>query len=111
MALRNRSSGTAKEVAEIKQLLSDLGHRFRALAEAAASDASAAGTAVPDKLSECLSEFAGQMQEIAEGIESEAVRLGASARAKVEEEVGLHPFTSLAIAVGVGFCLGLLSRR
>ena len=108
-------SATAREVAEIEQLLRQLEGRLARLGASAASDMREAGSAIPGMVSDAVSALTEHLRErfgeSARHAGEEASRVGTRAWRKVEGEIGHRPLATLAVAAGLGLLVGLLGRR
>jgi ElaB/YqjD/DUF883 family membrane-anchored ribosome-binding protein len=109
--MRAGNTATAREIAEIGRLLRDLQERVTHLGPAAKADMSEGSRVLPEMISEALAELAGGIRENARHFGSGAARVGSDALGRVEEEVGHRPFATIAVALGIGFLLGMLNRR
>jgi ElaB/YqjD/DUF883 family membrane-anchored ribosome-binding protein len=112
---RNSRSATAREIGEIGDLLSQLEGRLKRLGSSAASDAREAGSAIPEMISDALSDLTERLRSVVRDrghdVGAQAARFGSDAWHKVEEEVSHRPLATLAVVAGVGFLVGVLGRR
>ena len=113
--VRGSRSATAREVAEIEQLLHQLERRLARLGASAASDMREAGSAIPglvgDALSALIERFGDTFGESAREVGQEVARVGSRAWRKVEGEVHHRPLATLAVAATLGLLVGMLGRR
>lgn len=121
---RRSSSATAREIAEIGQLLRQLEGRLGHLGASATAQAREAGSAIPAMISDALSDlterfrdsdlaerFRDTVRDRARNVGDQAARAGSSAWHKIEDEIGHRPLATLALAAGIGFLVGVLGRR
>lgn len=112
---RNSRSATARDVAEIERLLSQLEVRLKHLGASATSDAREAGSAIPEMISKALSDLTERLRDAvhdgAHDVGEKAARVGADAWHKIEDEVSHRPLATLAVAAGIGFMVGMIGRR
>ena len=112
-SLRKSAYAASFDVGEIASLLHDLEERLAQLAGLISANARAARNALPDRLSEALSDVSERMLSNARlnTISREATRMGTGMWRRVEDEVVERPFVALAVAAGIGFLIGALNRR
>ena len=104
-------SAASLDIGEIGRLLHDLSGPLAHLASIVSANARAASAAVPERLSETLSEFGTSLRGSARDVGEEAGRVSRKALHRVEDEIVHRPFLALAIAAGIGFLIGALNRR
>lgn len=115
MTTRAAKATAAEEIAAIEELMSDLEKRLRRLSAVARNEASGASSEVGDFVSETLERIMSRVRDSAAGVTQtvadEASRVGTDAFKKLADEVEHRPLMMLAIAGGIGFLIGLASRR
>src|ERR1700745_2631835 len=115
MTSRAAKSAAAEEIAAIEDLMSDLEKRLRRLSGAARNEASGASDEVGDFVSEALERIKKRVREsavgVTESVAAEASRLGNDAFKRVTAECDHRPLVMLALAAGIGFLVGLATRR
>ncbi len=115
MTTRAAKSAAAEEIAAIEDLMSDLEKRLRRLSGTARSEASGASSDVRDFVGETLERIMSRVRESASDVTTsvadEATRIGGDAFKKLTDEIEHHPLMMLAVAAGVGYLVGLASRR
>jgi len=115
MTTRTAKSANTEEIAAIEGLLSDLEKRLHRLSGATKREVSGASGDVSDFVSEALSGIMGRMRDSAtnmgEAIGDQATRLGGEAIKTVADEIEQRPLIMLAVAAGVGYLVGIASRR
>jgi ElaB/YqjD/DUF883 family membrane-anchored ribosome-binding protein len=109
--LRKTAYAPSLDAGEIGRLLYDL---ERAIAQLAANAREASG-AVPDRISETLSDLShrvgASIRHNARSVSEEATRMGTGAWQRIEHEMIHRPLLVIAIAAGIGFVIGALNRR
>jgi ElaB/YqjD/DUF883 family membrane-anchored ribosome-binding protein len=121
---RNSWSATSREIGEIGELLRQLEGRLQRLGGSAVADARGAGSAIPEMISETLSDLTERLRAVvhdrAHDVGTQAARAGSDAWRKVvgsdtwhkvEDEVSHRPLATLAVVAGIGFLVGVLGRR
>jgi ElaB/YqjD/DUF883 family membrane-anchored ribosome-binding protein len=110
--LRSRSASAAlPDIDEMSRILRDLSGPMAQLAAFVSASAREARYAVPERISETLSELGTSVGHRARDMGEEASRVGRTALHRVEDEVSHRPLMALAIAAGVGFLIGAMNRR
>jgi len=109
--LYKQGAAASFDIGEVGRLLNDLAGPLARLAALVSANARAASNAVPDRLSEALSDIGVSFRDSALNMGGEATRLSRTTLRRVEDEVSHRPFVALAIAVGIGFLIGALNRR
>jgi len=116
--LRRSASTASLDLSELGRLLQDLEQRMSQVAAYASANARQAGSTVPDRLADALSDVSDRIRQSLPGLRQnaryvgeEATRLGNTAWHRVEDEVVHRPFVALAIAAAIGFMIGALNRR
>jgi hypothetical protein len=106
---------TAEDLLAIEQLVGDLEKRLHRLNKAVKRETTGATDDVSEFVDEVLGEASERLREgirsLAHSVSAEAVRAGADALNRVAREVDHRPLALLVAAVGVGFLLGLATRR
>jgi ElaB/YqjD/DUF883 family membrane-anchored ribosome-binding protein len=72
------------------------------------------GSAIPDRLSDTLADISDRLRVMMRDhrhVGEEAVRMSRGALNRIEREVVERPLAALAVAAGIGFLIGALSRR
>jgi ElaB/YqjD/DUF883 family membrane-anchored ribosome-binding protein len=109
------SKSTAEDLLEIEGLVSDLEKRLQRLNGAVKREASGASDDVSEFVHEALGDVSERLREsvrsMAQSVSEEAVRAGADTLNRIAREVDHRPFALLAAAAGIGFLLGLATRR
>jgi ElaB/YqjD/DUF883 family membrane-anchored ribosome-binding protein len=115
MARNSSRFATAREFAEVEQLLRQLEGRLARLGRSAASDMREAGSAIPGLVGDALSALTERLRDrfgdSAREAGDEAVRAGRRAWRAVEHEAGHRPLATLAVAAGLGLLVGILGHR
>ncbi len=109
------SKPTADELLAIEELVADLEKRLRRVNEAVKREASGATTDVSDFVNDTFNDVSERLRDsvrtLAHSVGEEAVRAGADTLNRIAREVDHRPFALLAAAAGIGFLLGLATRR
>jgi len=112
--LRNGRSTASIDIAAIERLMSELQTRLDRLSGTAARTSSgvadAAGRA-EEAISVALSDLADKFGKRARETGDEAVKLGTTVARRIGAEMEYRPVATLAVAVGIGFLLGVIGRR
>jgi len=115
MTTRAAKSAAAEEIAAIEDLMADLEKRLRRLSGTARREASGASGEVGDFVSEALDRIMNRVKDSASGVTQtvadEATRFGTDAFKKLTDEVENRPLVMLGVAAGIGFLVGMASRR
>ena len=115
MTTRAAKSAAAEEIAAIEDLMADLEKRLRRLSGSARREASGASGEVGDFVSEALDRIMNRVKDSASGVTQtvadEATRFGTDAFKKLTDEVENRPLVMLGVAAGIGFLVGMASRR
>jgi ElaB/YqjD/DUF883 family membrane-anchored ribosome-binding protein len=115
MARNSRNTHYAREIGEIGELLHQLEGRLTRLGGSAVADAREAGSALPEMISETLSDLTERVRAIVgdrkHGLRAQAARAGSDAWHRVEDEVSHRPLATLALVAGIGFLVGVIGRR
>ena len=115
MTTRTAKSAAAEEIAAIEDLMADLEKRLRRLSGSARREASGASGEVGDFVSEALDRIMNRVKDSASGVTQtvadEATRFGTDAFKKLTDEVENRPLVMLGVAAGIGFLVGMASRR
>ena len=108
-------SATAREIAEIEQLLRQLEGRLARLGVSAAADIREAGSAIPGLVSDAFGALTEHLRDrfgdSARHAGEEAARAGSRAWHRVEGEISHRPLATLAVVAGLGLLVGMLGRR
>jgi len=112
----SRSAKSATEdLVSIEELVSDLEKRLHRLNNAVKREATGASGDVSEFVSDTLNDVSDRVREsmrtLAQSVSEEAVRAGADTLNRIAREVDHRPFALLAAAAGIGFLLGLATRR
>jgi ElaB/YqjD/DUF883 family membrane-anchored ribosome-binding protein len=114
-SLRKTGYATSLDVGEIARLLHDVEGRLAQLGAFVSANAREASSAVPDRISEALSDVSERIRTTvrhnARSVGEEATRMGTGVWHKVGNEVVDRPLLALAVAAGIGFLIGALNRR
>lgn len=119
---RRHARSNSDDIAVVEELMHDLETRLRRLNTKAKSEASGASNEIGDFVSDALATLSTRLrnstQNAAHTITDEATQVGAdaievgtNAMKKVWDEMEHRPLTTLAVAAGVGYLLGLAGRR
>jgi ElaB/YqjD/DUF883 family membrane-anchored ribosome-binding protein len=108
---RSVSRGASPDTDEIGHILRDLSGPLAQLAAYVAASARDARYAVPERISETLSELGTSVGHGARNVGDQAARAGRTALHRVEDEITHRPLMALAIAAGIGFLIGAMKRR
>jgi ElaB/YqjD/DUF883 family membrane-anchored ribosome-binding protein len=115
MTTRTAKSTNTEEIAAIEDLLSDLEKRLQRLSGATKREVSGASSDVSDFVSEALSGIMDRMRDkttnVGQAIGDQATRIGSEAIKTVVDEIEQRPLIMLAVAAGVGYLVGVASRR
>jgi ElaB/YqjD/DUF883 family membrane-anchored ribosome-binding protein len=115
MATRSAKSITSDEIAAIEDLMGDLEKRLRRLSDTARRETSGASGDIRDFVSDALANIMKRVREsavdVGESVAEEATRYGTDAFKKLTTEVEQRPLIMLGVAAGVGYLVGLASRR
>jgi ElaB/YqjD/DUF883 family membrane-anchored ribosome-binding protein len=106
-----RASATSFDAEELFRLLNELAGPLARVAALVSSNARAAGSAVPERLSETWGDLSTSVRDNARFVGAEASRTGRHVWHRVEDEVAHRPLVALAIAAGIGFLIGALNSR
>ncbi len=106
---------TAEDLLAIEELVADLERRLHRINVAVKREASGAAGDVSELVDDTLGDFSERLREgvrsLAQSVSEEAVRTGADTLNRIAKEVDHRPFALLAAAAGIGFLLGLATRR
>ena len=115
MATRSAKAVTSDEIAAIEDLISDLEKRLRHLSDTGRRETSGAAGDIRDFVSDALANIMKRVREsavdVGESVAEEATRYGTDAFKKLTTEVEQRPLIMLGVAAGVGYLLGLASKR
>jgi ElaB/YqjD/DUF883 family membrane-anchored ribosome-binding protein len=120
LAVRSGVSGDVRAMqAEIRNLAGDLQDRLARLNGISRNGASHASESVQDFIADTLdqltskavTQFAEPVQERMSELTSEATRMSNKAIRRVSREIDRRPLLTLAIAAGVGYIAGMMTRR
>jgi ElaB/YqjD/DUF883 family membrane-anchored ribosome-binding protein len=115
MARKNARSSAA-DVSAIEELMQGLEARLSRLNTKGKSDAAGASHEISEFVTDAIARFterlgAHSINGEANQAGAEALDIGTSAVKKVWAELEQRPLTTLAVAAGVGYLLGLVGRR
>lgn len=103
------------ETAAIQGLLSDLQTRLRRLNGNLRQEVAGASGEAGDYLNDLIGRLSDQVRVVAgetgHSVGHRAAKLSTEARKRIEEGVEHRPMMALAFAAGIGFLLGMASRR
>lgn len=115
MVTRAAKSVAADEIAAIEELMADLEKRLRRLSGSARREATGASGDVSDFVSDALSGIMKRVRDsaadVGQSVADEASKVGVDAFKKLTDEVENRPLIMLGVAAGIGFLIGLASRR
>jgi len=115
MVTRAAKSVAADEIAAIEDLMADLEKRLRRLSGSARREATGASGDVSDFVSDALSGIMKRVRDsaadVGQSVADEASKVGVDAFKKLTDEVENRPLIMLGVAAGIGFLIGLASRR
>lgn len=115
MVTRAAKSVAADEIAAIEDLMADLEKRLRRLSGSARKEATGASGDVSDFVSDALSGIMKRVRDsaadVGQSVADEASKVGVDAFKKLTDEVENRPLIMLGVAAGIGFLIGLASRR
>jgi ElaB/YqjD/DUF883 family membrane-anchored ribosome-binding protein len=111
---RTRTRKAAQDLA-YDELIRDVETRLRRIYETAGSEGAAASREVNDFISGATAMLADRLRERAEGFArnaaDQASRASQDAASRLTDEIDRHPIAALGLALGIGFLLGMASRR
>jgi ElaB/YqjD/DUF883 family membrane-anchored ribosome-binding protein len=106
------------EVGEIERRLRSLERNLEKIGARASTNARDATEGLGDAAASALFGWADRLRRSASSLGDQsmtvgkgAAKLGGSTLSRVSEETGQHPFFALAVAVGVGVLIGMVSRN
>ncbi len=119
---RRHARSNSDDIAVVEELMHDLETRLRRLNIKAKNEASGASNEISEFVTDALANLTTRLrngtQNAAHTITDEATQVGAdaievgtNAMKKVWNEMEHRPLTTLAVAAGVGYLLGLAGRR
>jgi ElaB/YqjD/DUF883 family membrane-anchored ribosome-binding protein len=120
LAVRSGASGDVRAMqAEIRNLAGDLQDRLARLNGMSRNGASHASERVQDFISDTLDQLTSKavthlaepVQERMSELTDEATRMSNKAIRRVSREIDRRPLLTLAIAAGVGYLAGMMTRR
>jgi ElaB/YqjD/DUF883 family membrane-anchored ribosome-binding protein len=115
MAIRSATKSVSDEVTTIEELMGDLEKRLKRLSEQARGKTYGESEKVSDLVSEVLDRLRSKMRETTTGltqtIAEEATKVSSDAIKKLSDEAEHRPLLMLSVAAGIGFLVGLASRR
>jgi ElaB/YqjD/DUF883 family membrane-anchored ribosome-binding protein len=104
-----------EEIVAIEELMGDLEKRLQRLNSAVKREATGATGDVSDFIDEALGGVTERLREtartLAHSMTDEAARVGADTLKRIGQEIDNRPFALLGLAAGIGFLLGMASRR
>jgi ElaB/YqjD/DUF883 family membrane-anchored ribosome-binding protein len=115
------NNAASEEIAAIEALMGDLEKRLRKLNSKAVQQASELSSEAGDLVRESLSDLAERLQAGAQSLSgtvsdeagrlgNEALEFGTEVLQKIEDEIEERPLVTLAIAAGIGFLIGMVTR-
>lgn len=119
---RKNTRSQSDDIAAVEELMQDLEVRLRRLNTKAKSEATGASSEISEFVTDALTDIAARLRNgtknVAHSITDEATQVGtdamevgANAMKKVWDEIEHRPLTTLAVAAGIGYLLGLAGRR
>jgi ElaB/YqjD/DUF883 family membrane-anchored ribosome-binding protein len=112
------SRAISAEVGEIERRLRSLEKSLEKIGTRASSNAKGAVESLSDDVASGLSGWADRFRQAASSLGDQsatlgkdAAKIGGSALNRVSAEAEQHPFAALAVALGVGVLIGLVSRN
>lgn len=116
--MEQTATTVAQEILGIEGLVGDLDKRLRRLVARAEADreqladgSSEAKEFVGKALESIMDSVRKTGTDVGASVASETTRVGSNTARTVAEEVEGRPLTMLALAAGVGFLIGIVSRR
>ena len=106
------SRSMSANVGEIEQRVRSLEQRLQRAGGRASAGAAQSADHVADVVASALSSVADRFRDVDTAkIGNEAARFGTDALRRLSKEVEHRPLVTLAVAVGVGILVGLVSHR
>jgi ElaB/YqjD/DUF883 family membrane-anchored ribosome-binding protein len=109
------SSDDSDDVAAVEELMQDLQTRLSRLQTKAKGDTAGGSEDIADFVSQTLASIAAQVRDTADAatdtLADQATEAGTDLIKKIWEEMQRHPLTTLALAAGAGYLLGLIGKQ